>query len=265
MTDNFKPSDLNRRDAERIRRYKEMLDIYQGFQWQGREKSGEKRLTFNYARVIIDKMTSYLMSGMKVVVDPSSDGLEAQAKARQVEALLQRVSEDNGLEQLDFETEVDGAVLGDAAYKVVWDAGKSRVRVTAPDIQGIYAWTRGDDTSDIWRVASKYTLGADEAGAMYGVNPKGKTVSVTELWTKGDFELWMDENRLEMKPNPYGFIPFVIFPNLREPKQSGDSPTCGKLSNRRRNSTGRCPNYPVSWNFPAILLQCWRTLRILKT
>jgi len=44
------------------------------------------------------------------------------------------------LEQLDFETEIDCGVLGDAAYKVIWDMEKAGVRVTAPDIQGIYVW-----------------------------------------------------------------------------------------------------------------------------
>lgn len=219
MTDNFKPADLSRRDTDRIRRYRELLDIYQGIQWQGRERSGEKRLTFNYARVVIDKLSSYLMSGVKMVVDPVLDTEEARTKARRAETLLQRVSEENGLEELDFETEIDCAVLGDAAYKVVWDAGAGRIRVTAPDIQGVYAWTDGDDISRIWRVASKYYLDSDVAVAEYGFKPKSKTVSAVELWTAQAFEFWLDETRIEEKPNPYGFIPFTIFPNLREPKK----------------------------------------------
>jgi hypothetical protein len=42
---------------------------------------------------------------------------------------------------------------------------------------------------------------------------------VVEVWTASSFELWLDGSMLESKPNPYGFIPFVIYPNLREPKQ----------------------------------------------
>jgi hypothetical protein len=95
-----------------MRRYREWLDFYQGTQWQGRDKLGEKRLTFNYARVVIDKMASYLMSGVKYVVDPLEDSTEARDKARRAEAALHQVYEENGLEQLDFETEIDCAVLG---------------------------------------------------------------------------------------------------------------------------------------------------------
>jgi hypothetical protein len=216
----FKPGDLNRRDNDRIRRYKELLDFYQGIQWPGRERYGEKRLTFNYARVVVDKMASYLMAGVKFVVDPLQDSVEGRDKARRAEAALQLVYEDNGLEQLDFETEVDCAVLGDAAYKVIWDTEKAGVRVTAPDIQGIYVWHGGDDVEKVWRMAARYYLDAEAAVMMYGIKPKAKTTTVVELWTGNEFELWVDDVRLEKKTNPYGFIPFVIFPNLREPKKT---------------------------------------------
>ncbi|MDD5288074.1 MAG: phage portal protein [Dehalococcoidales bacterium] len=219
MADDFKPAELARRDMDRMRRYRELLDFYQGTQWQGRDRPGEKRLTFNYARVVIDKMTSYLMSGVKFVVDPLDNSPEAREKARRAETALHQVYEESGLEQLDFETEIDCAVLGDAGYKVIWDMETAGVRVTAPDIQGMYVWQGGDDVSKVWRVASRYALDAGVAAMMYGIKPKGKTASVVELWTVEEFELWMDDTRVEKKANPYGFIPFVIFPNLREPKK----------------------------------------------
>ena len=219
MKEDFKPGDLNRRDADRMRRYRELLDFYQGVQWQGRERLGEKHLTFNYARVVVDKMASYLMSGVKFVVDPLEDSPEGRDKARRAEAALHKVYEENGLEQLDFDTEIDCAVLGDAGYKVIWDTDTNGIRVTAPDIQGIYVWHGGDDIAKVWCVASRYFLDADVASIMYGIKPKGKTIGVTELWKADEFELWVDDACVEKKPNPYGFIPFVVFPNLREPKK----------------------------------------------
>ena len=213
------PVQLKNRDLDRIKNYERLLDFYHGQQWEGRERRGEKRLTFNYAKVFIDKVASYLMSGVTFAVDPAEDTDEARASAQNAETTLYRVYEDNNLEQLDLETEIDCAILGDACYKVIWDNEAKQVRVTAPDIQGIYAWWRGDDVSRLWRVASKYSLSADEAGLLYGVKPKGKTAIIIELWTDSDFELYLDNALLEAKPNPYGFIPFIIYPNLREPKK----------------------------------------------
>lgn len=210
---------LARLDMGRIRNYKELLDFYQGQQWEGRDRRGERRLIFNYARVFVDKITSYLMSGINFAVDAVEDSDEAKVKAQKAETALYRVYEDNNLEQLDLETEVDCAIMGDACYKVTWDTVAKKVRVTAPDVQGIYAWWLGDDTSQVWRVASRYSLSAEETELLYQVKPKGKTATVVELWTERDFELYLDKALIESKPNPYGFIPFIIYPNLREPKK----------------------------------------------
>ena len=143
MIEDFNPVELNRRDTERLKRYGEVLDFYQGLHWEGRERRGEKRLTFNYAKVFIDKVTSYLMSGVHFAVEPIEDTDEARARAEKAEAVLYQVYEDNNLGQLDFETEIDCAILGDACFKVIWDQDTKSVSVTAPDIQGIYTWWVG--------------------------------------------------------------------------------------------------------------------------
>jgi len=96
--------------------------------------------------------------------------------------------------------------------------------VSAPDVQGIYVLWLGDDVSRVWRVASRYTLSPEEVEMLYGVAPprghgRAKGSEVVEVWTDERFELWLDAALVESKPNPYGFIPYVIYPNLREPKR----------------------------------------------
>jgi hypothetical protein len=219
MANETVPAQLTRLDLDRMKGYKELLDFYSGRQWEGRERRGERRLIFNYARVFVEKITSYLMSGISFAVEPRQDSDEAKASARKAEAAIYKVYADNQLEQLDLETEIDCAVLGDACYKVTWDTAGKRVRVTAPDIQSIYAWCSGDDVSHVWRIASRYRLSAEEVELIYGARPKNKSANIIELWTERDFELYIDNALIEAKANPYGFIPFIIFPNLREPKK----------------------------------------------
>ncbi len=212
-------SQLARLDGQRIKGYKELLDFYYGRQWEGRERRGERRLTFNYAKVFIEKVTSYLMSDISFTADALEDTEKAMDGARRSEAAVYQVYADNHLEQLDLETEIDCAVMGDACYKVTWDIAQKRVRITAPDVQGIYAWCAGDDISHVWRVASRYRLSAEEAELLYSIKPANKTANIVEIWTDSCFELYLDNVLVEAKPNPYGFIPFIIFPNLREPKK----------------------------------------------
>jgi len=182
----FNPSHLNRMDTDRLAAYRSNLDFYKGSHWP--TTSRHRQLVFNYAKVSIDKVTSFLMQGLGFacypVADVASDSEAIKARVRRAEQLLHQVYEDNNLQQLDYETEIDTTILGDGCYKVIWDTDEKRIRITAPDVSGIYAWWLGDDTSRVWRVASRYTLTQDEIEMLYsGViarsrsNPEERTES----------------------------------------------------------------------------------------
>jgi len=136
----FNPSHLNRMDTQRLANYRANLDFYQGSQWQ--QTSRHRQLVFNYAKVSIDKVTSFLMQGLAFACYPNSTNStntmnSLNPRVRQAEQLLRQVYEQNNLQQLDYETEVDTAILGDGCYKVIWDTDEKRVRITAPDVSGI--------------------------------------------------------------------------------------------------------------------------------
>ena len=216
------PQQLSRMNTGRLRAYAELLSFYQGDQWPRQMRRRERRLIFNYAKAFVDKTTSYLMSSMHAVVDVEDDSPEAAERALRTERALREISEQNNLAQLDFDTELDAAVLGDGAFKVTWDPVERRVRVSAPDVQGLFVWWLGDDVTRVWRVASRYFMSADEVEIAFGVRPSAQRpdrVEVVEVWTAETFDLWIDGKVADEKANPYGFIPFVIYPNLREPKQ----------------------------------------------
>ena len=223
------PQQLARMDRDRMNRYSENLAFYNGEQWSQRSLRGERHLTINYAKALVDKVSSYLMAGFTFAVDPvipvrltDSDipfGESSPDPAAAAERFLRSVYDDNDLFALDFDTEVDCAVLGDAAYKVTWSPAEKRILVTAPDVQGLYAWWIPDNVTSVYRVAARYRLSADEVNILYGILPKGKSAWVVELWTDSTFELWIDSDQVHSGANPYGFIPYLIFPNLREPKK----------------------------------------------
>jgi hypothetical protein len=222
----FNPSQLNNLDTHRLMAYRTNLDFYNGLHWQ--QTSRNRQLVFNYAKVSIDKITSFLTQGLAIACYPREETPELRKRAQQAEHLIHQIYNDNNLDQLDYETEVDAAILGDGCYKVIWDTSQKRIRITAPDVSGIFAWWLGDDTARVWRVASRYTLTQDEIGILYAlpmVSPSGDTTithnqaTITELWTADTFDLYLDNALIDSKPNPYGFIPFVIFPNLKKPKE----------------------------------------------
>ncbi len=218
------PQQIGRMDSDRLRAYRENLEFYSGTQWLGPNRRRERRLTFNYARTFIDKATSFLCGSLNFTVDPVDSSPQAIERARHAEQALYSVYHANNLEQLDFDTELDTAILGDGCYKVTWDPAEERIRISAPDVQGLFAWWIGDDTTRVWRVASRYQLTLDEAEMLYGVKNTGPAyrrgdVTMVEAWTARELELWLDDKLLERRVNPYGFIPLVIFPNIREPQK----------------------------------------------
>ncbi|KKL49549.1 hypothetical protein LCGC14_2314390 [marine sediment metagenome] len=217
------PQQLARLDLPRLRAYRENLEFYRGVQWLEPRRRRERRLIFNYAKAIVEKTASYVVSGHSSLVDPLDGSPEEVERARRAERALREVHDANNLDQLDFDNEIDCSILGDAACKVTWDPREERVRVSAPDVQGLYAWWLGDDPGRVWRVASRYTLSHEEAEGLLGPVPaprQGRAEhTVVEVWTDGEFQLWLDGVLFLEQANPYGFIPFVIYPNLREPKQ----------------------------------------------
>jgi len=218
VSDQTLPDLLKARDADRLKRYTNNLDFYNGKQW-AQPTTTARRLTFNYAKVFIDKITSYVMSGVTPVVQPIADTQAEKDRATRAENDLQTVYDSNHLQLLDFDTEIDCSILGDAAYKVTWDRDEKRIRVTSPDVQGLFVWWVGDDVSNVYRVASRYVLDKDQVIALYDVTPDKDSATIVEDWTPATFVLWIDGAIHSTNPNPYGFIPFVVYPNIREPKQ----------------------------------------------
>ena len=53
---------LGRMDGDRMKRYTENLQFYNGKQWPARQVRGEKQLTINYSKALVDKVSSYLMA-----------------------------------------------------------------------------------------------------------------------------------------------------------------------------------------------------------
>ena len=218
------PRTLAQLDHARLAGYREFLDYFEGRRGTPPGSRRERLLDFNYARAFVEKGAAYLVSEHRPLVTAVEDSPEGRRRAVAAECALLELWEANDLMRLDLDGELDTAVLGDGAYKVTWDEREQRVVVSAPDVQGLYAWSLGDDVRRLWRVASRYELAPEQIEARAGRLPRSPggrapaSVHVTEVWTAERFELWVEEELVEARANPYGAIPFVIYPNLPRPK-----------------------------------------------
>src|SRR4030043_1823924 len=97
----FNLSSLSQLDRTRLSDYKSNLDFYSGEQWT--EKSTKNRqLVFNYAKIAIDKLTSYLTEGLNFACEPAEDTDKSKELARAAEAVIYQVYAQNNLQELDY-------------------------------------------------------------------------------------------------------------------------------------------------------------------
>lgn len=104
------PRQLDQRDADRLRRYREYLDYHEGRRGGLRRptRPGDRTLVFNYARSIVEKGAAYLVTehGSEVSAAPGVDA----AMLADAERLLREAWEANDLARLDAETEIEHTI-----------------------------------------------------------------------------------------------------------------------------------------------------------
>src|SRR4051812_11711799 len=123
-----------RTDSDRYADYDRLLEAFNGYQWTGKPREGEVRLTFNYLKTVVVKGAGYLM-GQPVAYQvrgtryegrgPGNAGGRWRSGERlpDVEAYLALVGKANRLAGLDLEAAISAGVLGDGAFTVRWDPG----------------------------------------------------------------------------------------------------------------------------------------------
>jgi hypothetical protein len=216
---------LDGQDIQRMNRYREYLEFHGGNQWLTRRRAGETRLVFNYARVLVRKAVSYLMpTPVTFDVLPGPDGTPDEA-LRLAERALNAVYSDHDQHTVDFQSALDASVLGDGAFKVTWSARRGAPLVAPVDPATLWAWWEPDNPGEVYRVMQRYTLSDTEAERLLGIgsaSPVGSAPvrrTVVEDWWRDRYRVEVDGETVVEAANPYGWIPYVIYPNIARPHE----------------------------------------------
>ncbi len=247
----FAPGDMALSETEEARqqRYRTYLDFYNGAQWAEQRRPGERRLTVNYARAFVQKGASYLMGKpVRFELMPLREGPAAEREAAQVERALREMWDENNLAAVDFEAAMGAAIMGDAAFKVTLQPlvpgsqpsggvlqpspmfnqkpEKSvEVVVRALDVANLRVGWAGDDLRMVEWVEESYRLAARTIRGRYGAEALSPgtedeaRLAVCEYWTAESYRVEVEKRIVLEMRNPYGFIPYVILPNLPRPYQ----------------------------------------------
>lgn len=215
-------------DVERMSRYRQYVDFYSGTQWEQRRRAGETRLVLNYARGLVRKSVSYLFSG-QVGFNVRADGGEEVSGAESVERLLNDVLGEGDQLSADWACALDASVLGDGGQKVTWSKRLARPVIANVDPQQLWAWWYPDNPTEVYRVVQRLQVTPEEARLVYGVQspqlgPSApgsleRTVTVLEDWRADRLVIEVGGEVAFNGDNPYGWIPFILFPNTPRPHE----------------------------------------------
>ena len=224
-------------DDVRLQRYRRFVDFDNGKHDVGRLGFGQAPVVANYARVFVRKGASYLFpEPVAVAVDAPDDSPAATMAREQIETALLHVARENDLATADLATAIDAGVLGDGAFKVTWQEGQSvaggafssilsaarSVRIVPVDVQTLFVESAPDDVRRMRVVRQVRVVPRTAAEVTYNVALIAGTaehVTVVEEWSDTTYRVFVDDLPVYDEPNPYGFIPYVIFPNTPRPHE----------------------------------------------
>ena len=210
-------------DDVRLQRYRRFLDFDNGKHDVGRLGFGQTPIVANYARIFVRKGASYLFpEPVTIAVDAPDDSPAATTAAARIEAALVHLAHANDLGAADLATAIDAGVLGDGAFKITWDVLLGCVRIVPVDVQTLFVESAPDDVRRMRVVRQVRVVPRTAAEVTYEVSIIAGTtenVTVVEEWSDTTYRVLVDDMPMHDGVNPYGFIPYLIFPNTPRPHE----------------------------------------------
>lgn len=194
----------------RLNRYAQAWAFYLGHHWAYRREAGEPQITFNYVRALSDWLVNFTFSKGIVFQTP-------RAYQHTVPALLERIwDKDNNKQQVIWEIGNQGSVQGDAFVKVAYEPPfedvkgipqPGRVRILPINASFCFPEWHPHDRERLIRFKLKYRF--------WGTAPEGtrQVFTYVEIITDDVIEEYVNDQLIDRRPNPLGFIPVVHIAN----------------------------------------------------
>ena len=93
------------------------------------------------------------------------------------------------------------------------------------DPASLWAWWEPDNPNEVYRVVQRYAIAAkrpsDSSLVRESHDPAGSAerLTIVEDWTANSTPCRSAGETVIDRPNPYGFIPYVIYPNIARPHE----------------------------------------------
>lgn len=194
----------------RLNRYAQAWAFYLGHHWAYRREAGEPQITFNYVRALSDWLTNFTFSNGVTFETP-------EAYQHIIPALLERIwNKDNDKMHTLWEIGNQGSIQGDAFIKIAYEPPykdvvgnphPGRVRILPINASFCFPEWHPHDRERLIRFKLKYRF--------WGTAPEGtrQVYTYVEILTDEVIEEYVNDELIDRRPNPLGFIPIVHIAN----------------------------------------------------
>lgn len=218
------------------------------FTWPSSWDPWKKKIVYPMVRKATLTHANFLMGrGFNTQIDPLGTGPQQRQDAQRAEkALFKLIDDCDGWQSLWRGAQL-GSLLGTSGFKVYMgkdNQGNDCAKFSACQPEFMFPIVKGDDYLDIVKMFYGYTIDRIEANRRFGVRDwknerevsnmfrndevrwrtmgnrtddpalSDRRIPVVEVWTPNDYMLMVGGEEVYNKENEYGFVPFVVIPNI---------------------------------------------------
>lgn len=216
-------SELSPEDRDRLQRYREYWNFYEGFHWETVPLGDKPQITENYCRKFVDKFVAFEL-GMGFNVSVPFEQKDPEDYETPINVFLDEVWEDNNRDTFCIEVGQSKSITGDGWVQVRFEKPEElddpygehpngRIRITPIPTNIVFAIYNEHDKDKLEQVTIAYPIEIYEKTGILKKETKTKKI-YKQIWTKDRVEIYLGQDRTHAMDNPYKAIPFVQIKNF---------------------------------------------------
>jgi hypothetical protein len=215
--------DLSPEDQDRLLKYREAWNFYEGYHWENIPLDDKPQITENYCRAFVNKFVAFEM-GMGFTIKMPIEDDASEETGTPITDFLNEVWKNNSKQNFCINLGQMKSITGDGWIQVKYEPkgnfsdpfgeypdGRIRVLVvpssTAFPVYDIY------DKDKLVKLTIAYPIERETKSPVLQ-RTKVALVPYKQIWTEQTIEVWEGNDRILSVPNPYGIIPFVHVSNF---------------------------------------------------
>lgn len=216
-------SELAPEDRERLQRYREYWNFYEGFHWEAVPQGDKPQITENYCRKFVDKFVSFEL-GMGFNITVPFEQNDPEDYDTKINVFLDEIWKDNNKDTFCIEMGQSKAITGDSWVQVRFERPEDiddpfgeyqqgRIRINTIPSNIVFPIYNEHDKDKLEQVTIAYPIEVYDKSPILKKHTRTKKI-YKQIWTRDRIQVFLGGELQTDSINPYKVIPFVQIKNF---------------------------------------------------